>query len=76
MKYIGSQTIETERLILKAQSMNEQKRLWQILMIPEVNKYFLERYNLYTLFHAALQNIHQELLTLSIIKQNTCKQLF
>ena len=41
MKYIGSQTIETERLILKAQSMNEQKRLWQILMIPEVNKYFL-----------------------------------
>lgn len=41
MKYIGSKTIETERLILKAQTMNEQKRLWEILMMPEVNKYFL-----------------------------------
>lgn len=41
MKYIGSQTIETERLILKAQTMSEQKRLWQILMMPDVNKYFL-----------------------------------
>lgn len=41
MKYLGSKTIETNRLILKSQSMNEQKRLWDILMIPEVNKYFL-----------------------------------
>ena len=41
MKYLGSKTLETERLILKAQTMEEQKRLWEILMIPDVNKYFL-----------------------------------
>lgn len=41
MKYLGSKTIETERLILKAQTMAEQHRLWEILMIPEVNKYYL-----------------------------------
>lgn len=41
MNYLGSKTIETERLVLKAQTMAEQKRLWEILMIPEVNKYFL-----------------------------------
>ncbi len=41
MKYLGSKTLETKRLTLKAQTMKEQKRLWEILMIPEVNKYFL-----------------------------------
>ena len=41
MKYLGSKQLETDRLILKAQSMTEQKRLWEILMIPEVNRYFL-----------------------------------
>lgn len=41
MKYLGSQTLETDRLILKAQTMDEQRRLWEILMIPEVNRYFL-----------------------------------
>ncbi len=41
MKYLGSKQIETSRLLLKAQTMNEQKRLWEILMMPEVNKYFL-----------------------------------
>ncbi len=41
MKYLGSKQLETDRLILKAQSMIEQKRLWEILMIPEVNRYFL-----------------------------------
>ena len=41
MKYLGSKTIETERLILKAQTMAEQKVLWQILMLPEVNRYYL-----------------------------------
>ena len=41
MKYLGSKTLETKRLTLKAQRMKEQKRLWEILMIPEVNKYFL-----------------------------------
>ena len=41
MKYLGSKTIETYRLILKAQTMNEQKYLWSVLMIPEVNRYYL-----------------------------------
>ena len=41
MKCLGSKTLETDRLLLKAQCMKEQKRLWEILMIPEVNKYFL-----------------------------------
>lgn len=41
MNLIGSKTIETERLILKASKMAEQKRLWEILMIPEVNKWYL-----------------------------------
>ena len=41
MNYLGSRTLETERLILKAQTMEEQRRLWEILMIPEVNRYFL-----------------------------------
>ncbi len=41
MNYLGSKQIETTRLLLKAQTMLEQKRLWEILMMPEVNKYFL-----------------------------------
>ena len=41
MKFLGSKTIETERLILKPQTMEEQKRLWEILMIPEVNRLYL-----------------------------------
>lgn len=41
MKFLGSQTIETDRLILRAQTMDEQKKLWEILMIPEVHKFFL-----------------------------------
>ncbi len=41
MKYLGSKTIETERLILKAQTMNEQKYLWSVLMLPDVNRYYL-----------------------------------
>lgn len=41
MNYIGSKEIETSRLILKPQTMEEQKRLWEILMLKEVNKYFL-----------------------------------
>ena len=41
MKYIGSKILETDRLLLKPQTMKEQKRLWEILMIPEVNKYYL-----------------------------------
>ncbi len=41
MNYLGSKQIETKRLVLKAETMQEQKRLWEILMMPEVNKYFL-----------------------------------
>lgn len=41
MKYVGSKQIETERLILSPQTMAEQKKLWEILMLPEINKYFL-----------------------------------
>ncbi len=41
MKYIGSRIIETDRLILKPQTMEEQELLWKILMTPEVNKYYL-----------------------------------
>ena len=41
MNLIGSKTIETDRLILKNSKMEEQKRLWEILMMPEVNKWYL-----------------------------------
>ena len=41
MNFIGTKTIETERLILKPQTMDEQKRLWEILMIPSVNSVYL-----------------------------------
>lgn len=41
MNYLGSEQIETTRLLLKAQTMQEQKKIWEILMMPEVNKYFL-----------------------------------
>ncbi len=41
MNYLGSKEIETERLFLKTPTMKEQKRLWEILMMPEVNRYFL-----------------------------------
>lgn len=41
MNLIGSKTIETERLFLRSSKMEEQKRLWEILMIPEVNKWYL-----------------------------------
>ena len=41
MNLMGSKTIETERLFLRKSSMKEQKRLWEILMIPEVNKWYL-----------------------------------
>ena len=41
MNLIGSRKIETERLILRSSKMEEQKRFWQIWMIPEVNKWYL-----------------------------------
>ena len=33
--------LETERLILKEPTMNEQKRLWELLAMPKVNQYYL-----------------------------------
>ena len=41
MKFLGSKVIETDRLILRLQTMNEQKYLWMVLMIPDVNRYYL-----------------------------------
>jgi len=41
MRNLGSKLIITDRLELRPQTIDEQKRLWEILMIPEVNKYFL-----------------------------------
>jgi RimJ/RimL family protein N-acetyltransferase len=41
MKMLGSKIIETERLILKPQTMEEQEYLWSVLMIPEVNRLYL-----------------------------------
>ena len=37
MNLIGSKTIETERLILRSSTIEEQKRLWEILMNPKIN---------------------------------------
>lgn len=41
MKYLGSKKIETSRLILRATAEPDLKVLWQILCIPEVNRYYL-----------------------------------
>ena len=41
MKYLGSKKIITDRLELRAQTMEEQKYLWELLMNEKVNKYFL-----------------------------------
>lgn len=43
MNLTGNRTIETERLILRSSKMEEQKRLWEILMIPKVNKWYFFR---------------------------------
>lgn len=41
MNFIGSKVLETDRLILKPQTMKEQKRLWEILMDSRVNDVYL-----------------------------------
>lgn len=41
MKYLGSKFLVTDRLELKPQTMDEQKYLWELLMLPDVNRYFL-----------------------------------
>lgn len=40
MNFIGSKTIEIERLVLRGSKMEEQKILCEILIIPEINKCF------------------------------------
>ncbi len=41
MNYLGSKTIETDRLILRKTQEEDLKTLWEILLLPEVNKYYL-----------------------------------
>ena len=41
MKNLGSKKIETDRLILKSGTINEQKYLWGLIMKPEINRYYL-----------------------------------
>lgn len=41
MEFLGSKTIETDRLILRATEESDLKTLWKILCIPEVNQYYL-----------------------------------
>ena len=41
MKDLGSKTLETERLILRKTEEKDLKRLWEILWIEDVNKYYL-----------------------------------
>ena len=47
MNMIGSKTLETKRLILRSSNMYEQKRLWEILMMPDVNKWYLTGHKKY-----------------------------
>jgi len=41
MNFIGSKTIETERLILRATEESDLKPLWKILCDSNINKYYL-----------------------------------
>ena len=41
MKDLGSRFLSTKRLDLKPQTMKEQKHLWEILMLPDVNRFYL-----------------------------------
>lgn len=41
MNKIGTKNLQTERLDLRVPTMEEQKKLWEILMIDEVRKYYL-----------------------------------
>ena len=42
MKDLGSQFLTTQRLDLKPQTIKEQQRLWEILMLPNVNRLYLD----------------------------------
>ena len=41
MNLLGSKKLITDRLELRAQTMEEQHYLWEVLMMDEVNKYYL-----------------------------------
>ena len=41
MKYLGSKTLETNRLILHKTEEKDLKELWNILLLEEVSKYYL-----------------------------------
>ena len=41
MNFTGSKKIETDRLLLRPTEEKDLKTLWEILCIPEVNKYYL-----------------------------------
>lgn len=41
MNKIGTRNLQTDRLDLRVPTMNEQKRLWEILMLEEIRKYYL-----------------------------------
>lgn len=41
MKFIGSRVLETERLLLRPTVKSDLKTLWEILCIPNVNRYYL-----------------------------------
>ena len=41
MNFLGSKTIETKRLILHKTEERDLKKLWSILLIEDVSKYYL-----------------------------------
>ena len=41
MNYLGSKTLETERLILHKTEEKDLKEIWNILLLEEVSKYYL-----------------------------------
>ena len=41
MRLLGSKKLVTSRLILRSTEESDLKTLWEILCIPEVNKYYL-----------------------------------
>lgn len=41
MKFLGSKTLETKRLILHKTEEKDLKRIWSILLIEDVSKYYL-----------------------------------
>lgn len=61
MKNIKIRNIETDRLLLKMPTMNEQKRLWEIVKNEEVNRYYFPTpdriFNKYNLSKDSLEDL-------------------